>query len=308
MISPDEAGSLQQTLRELLAYKDMDLVRKKELGEKNCLEGIHERAKTVFAPFSRIDESKLERLTNPIHAQLQRAINEFLMFFSDAIEYDPAKGSTKQDLFFRLDRLVLEHSPQTKLIIDYLYPIEDQANKILESIKTTEEDCKRLLRILQNAAAKDGVGENATYFVNAAESHRKAASRWLWTILCLGISLVAFALFAPLISQVLWFRCVDDIQLGITKFIIFTAIASGTAVANRNYSAHRHNDIVNSHREKALLTFERLAEASPDEQTRRVILTHASACIFSPQPTGLVKEGGPLHLPLATEMLRKATD
>ena len=213
----------------------------------------------------------------------------------------------KQDLHFRLDQLVLEHSPQTQVIIDYLYPIEDQANKILESIKTTEEDCKRLLRILQNAAAKGGVGENATYFVNAAESHRHTASRWLWTS-GLGISLVAFALFAPLISQVSWFACVNDIQLGITKFIIFTAIASGTVVAIRNYSTHRHNDIVNSHREKALLTFERLAEASPDEQTRRVILTHASACIFSPQPTGLVKEGGPLQLPPATEMLRKATD
>ena len=103
MISQENAASLKKALSNLLVYKDKDLVRKKELGEKNCLEGIHERANTVFALFSRIDESKLERLTNPIHAQLQRAINEFLMFFSDAIEYDPAKGSTKQDLFFRLD-------------------------------------------------------------------------------------------------------------------------------------------------------------------------------------------------------------
>ena len=55
-----------KALRELLAYKDKDLVRKKELGDRaNCLEGIHERAKTVFALFSRIDESKLERLTDP---------------------------------------------------------------------------------------------------------------------------------------------------------------------------------------------------------------------------------------------------
>lgn len=222
------------------------------MGTEHCLEGMNDRAKPVFALFSRIDESKLGTLTAAPHETLRRSIDYFRNFFEDALRYDPKdmpRGSGGHNLHGRLDQLVLEHYAKTQVIIDYLYPIEDQANKILESIKTTEEDCKRLLRILQNAAAKGGVGENATYFVNAAESHRKAASRWLWTILGLGISLVAFALFAPLISQVAWFGCVDEIQLGITKFIIFTAIASGMVVAIRNYSTHRHNDIVNSHRE-----------------------------------------------------------
>ena len=58
MISPDEAGALQQTSRALLAYKDRDFVRKEQLGTEHCLDGMNDRAKPVFALFSRIDESK----------------------------------------------------------------------------------------------------------------------------------------------------------------------------------------------------------------------------------------------------------
>ena len=64
MISPDGAGSLRQALRELVAYSDKDLVRKQQLGTEHYLEGKNERAKPVFALFSRIDESKLGRLTD----------------------------------------------------------------------------------------------------------------------------------------------------------------------------------------------------------------------------------------------------
>ena len=296
---------------ELLSYSSRDFVRKEELGTEFCLEGMNELAKPVFALFSRIDESKLDYLEGPSYVTLKDSIGAFRNFFDEAQRYnakDGPRGSGKHSLHGRLDHLVSEHYAKTQVMIDYLFPLDAAANDFLESIKSIKEDHERLLKTLQNVVAREGVGENATYFVKAAESHRQAASKWLWIILCLGISLVAFALSAPLISQVPWFANVDLIHLGITKFIIFTAIASGMVVAIRNYSTHRHNDIVNSHREMALLTFERLAQATSDEQARRVILTHASACIFSPQPTGLVKEGGALKLPLATELLRKATD
>ena len=168
MISPDEAGALRQTLRELLAYKDMDLVRKEQLGTEHCLEGINERAKPVLALFSRIDESKLGTLTGASHETLGRSIDAFRNFFEDALGYDPkdmSRGSSEHNLHGRLDQLVLEHYAKTQVIIDYLYPLEDQANNILESIKAIEEKCKRVLRALQNTAAKEGVGENATNFL-----------------------------------------------------------------------------------------------------------------------------------------------
>ena len=56
-MTSDIADSFQQALRELLAYKDKDLVRKEQLGTEHCHEGMNERTKPVFALFSRIDDS-----------------------------------------------------------------------------------------------------------------------------------------------------------------------------------------------------------------------------------------------------------
>ncbi|MCU1418814.1 MAG: hypothetical protein JWP32_2988, partial [Schumannella sp.] len=61
-------------------------------------------------------------------------------------------------------------------------------------------------------------------------------------------------------------------------------------LSSRNFMSHKHNMIINSHRESALHTFEALAKASNhDSSARDIILTHASACIFSPQETGYAK-------------------
>ena len=43
--------------------------------------------------------------------------------------------------------------------------------------------------------------------------------------------------------------------------------------------------------EQALLTFEALVAGAKEATNKDVILTHASACIFAPQPTGYSPEG-----------------
>ena len=57
-------------------------------------------------------------------------------------------------------------------------------------------------------------------------------------------------------------------------------------VATLNYSTHKHNAVVNRHRQNALLTYRSLVEASGDAGTEDIILAHAASCIFSPQETG----------------------
>ena len=131
MISPDKVESLRETLSELLAYKDKDLVRKEELGTENCLEGIDQRTEVILSIFSRIDESKLEFLTARASEHLQSTINEFLEVFSNTIAYDPINGNQKEGVFFWLYALVLEHLPQTQVLIDYLFPHDAGANDYL---------------------------------------------------------------------------------------------------------------------------------------------------------------------------------
>ena len=60
----------------------------------------------------------------------------------------------------------------------------------------------------------------------------------------------------------------------------------------RNFLSHKHNAIVNKHRQNALLTFNALVDAAKSEDRRDVVLTYAASCIFSPQDTGYAKSSG----------------
>lgn len=57
-------------------------------------------------------------------------------------------------------------------------------------------------------------------------------------------------------------------------------------MAARNYATHKHNAVVNRHRQNALLTYRALVAAAGEKGTEDVVLAHAASCIFSPQDTG----------------------
>ena len=73
----------------------------------------------------------------------------------------------------------------------------------------------------------------------------------------------------------------------------------------RVYKAHRHNYVINKHRQNALRTFEAFVKAAKDEQTKSAVLLQATQCIFSPQPTGyLTHEAEPSGSPQILEIIR----
>ena len=49
------------------------------------------------------------------------------------------------------------------------------------------------------------------------------------------------------------------------------------------FISHKHNAIVNRHRQNALLTYKALVEAAGDTPNREVIFVQAAACIFNPK-------------------------
>jgi hypothetical protein len=63
-------------------------------------------------------------------------------------------------------------------------------------------------------------------------------------------------------------------------------------MAARNYATHKHNAVVNRHRQNALLTYRALVEAAAEGNTQDIVLAHAASCIFSPQDTGFAQVRG----------------
>ena len=76
------------------------------------------------------------------------------------------------------------------------------------------------------------------------------------------------------------------------NFFFFAILDYLVLFCARNFLSHKHNTIVNKHRQNALVTFNVLGEAAGKDENRDVILTYVAARIFSPQDTGHIKQGG----------------
>lgn len=58
------------------------------------------------------------------------------------------------------------------------------------------------------------------------------------------------------------------------------------SMSARNYHSNKHNEVVNKHRQNALLTYEVIAHAIKDSDKRDTVLQHAASCIIAPQASG----------------------
>jgi hypothetical protein len=77
------------------------------------------------------------------------------------------------------------------------------------------------------------------------------------------------------------------IQKILARLVIISILYFGVIWFIKNYRAHRHLSVLNSHRQNALETFESFVEgAGGDEQTKNAVLLEATHCIFSPANTG----------------------
>jgi hypothetical protein len=75
----------------------------------------------------------------------------------------------------------------------------------------------------------------------------------------------------------------------------------------KNFLSHKHNSIVNKHRQNALMTYSALADAASSEEAKDIVLNHAASCIFSPQETGYIKNESAGNNKSIVELLPKTT-
>ncbi len=108
----------------------------------------------------------------------------------------------------------------------------------------------------------------------------------------MALAVGAYAALSMFLHKIPWIMpragCVSDSATECKKCSsIFVVMAYMLLLFARNFLAHKHNAIVNKHRQNALLTFKALVDAAGGEERRDVILTYAAACIFSPTGNGI---------------------
>ncbi len=170
-----------------------------------------------------------------------------------------------------------------------LQAIEDKSTKIAENLSQHEIDAKAALDEIRRVAAEEGVTKQAVHFNAEHEHHTAEAHSWQIYTVRLSIALGIFAILSLFLHKIPFLKpenTYDAVQLSISKFLIFSVMAYMLFLSAKNFLNHKHNAIVNKHRQNALMTHTALVEASGNDGVRDAVLLQASSCIFSPQATG----------------------
>jgi len=179
-----------------------------------------------------------------------------------------------------------------------------------EGLSKKVEAAEQALASVRRLAAETGVSEHSKYFREEADQHRSSANRWLVATGVLAVGTVAFGVWSYAyhlkLAQVVPTPAL--IQLTIAKLIVFSILVTGVVWTGQVYRAHRHNYVVNKHRQNALSTFQAFAQAAEDPQTKSAVLLQAMQSVFAPQQTGF-SERGPegASAPQVLEIVREAT-
>lgn len=167
--------------------------------------------------------------------------------------------------------------------------IRDQSEKLTEQLHTAKDGADKALSEIRAVAAEQGVSQQASYFKAEAEDQEKLASVWLTYTYRFAGAVGAFAVLSLFLHKIEWLRPdsnAEMFQLVSSKLLIFAVLGYLLLMAARNYITHKHNAVINRHRQNALLTYRALVEASANPGTEDIVLAHAASCIFAPQETG----------------------
>jgi uncharacterized membrane protein YidH (DUF202 family) len=310
---------VEEAFKSLVRVKSFDadtLPRKEELGSLN-FEAAVAPANRLLTLYRRIDEEVLPELAptllQQLTAQANGHFNQLNQIATVALmdqqnpkshrdvlvsgleqQYEPAFMALLPCISYSLGRATDFDSLQFEARVA-AQEMKDRSAGLAAEMQVLKSDAEGVLATVKKVAAEQGVSQQAIYFKTEAEGHSTQAQHWLRWTQGLTAALVAFAALSfflhriPIIAPENSFEAV---QLSISKVLVFVTLASFLLLAARNFNAHRHNAIVNKHRQNSLVTYEALVKAASAEASRDIVLTRAAESIFNPQPTGFTKADG----------------
>jgi hypothetical protein len=170
--------------------------------------------------------------------------------------------------------------------------IEDQSSNITNQLEQSKLQAESILDEIRKVAAEQGVSQHAIYFKEEHESHETEAKNWLkYTIIIASVLALVSILFV-FASKWPWLAPKDKyeaLQLIASKVFIYATISYLLYLAGKNFLSHKHNSVLNKHRQNALMTFKAMSDAGKTQECKEIILAQAAYCMFNPQETGYIK-------------------
>jgi hypothetical protein len=318
MGTAEEAGVRKEaadSLGRIQEFKVESLVREKELGERLNFREVVPAATRLIDLYRRLAPIALEDFPVEILQQIKAVANQDFNRFNEILAFSPDEGSPQSRRQQLIQGVSDSYTAAFKTIykpIAYslhrsadfqrleregratLQAVQDQAGAITGALKKQLEDAARIVDDVRKVAAETGVTQQARYFKEEADSHEATASKWKLMTYKMAWAIGAYAVGSLFVAKIPFLVPTDvfqSVQLAISKVLIFAVLSYVLYLAAKNFVAHSHNAIVNRHRQNALLTYKALVDATKSPEKRETVLSHAAACIFSPQPTGYSSDG-----------------
>lgn len=175
-----------------------------------------------------------------------------------------------------------------------------QTEGVVARLKETQKEAEKILQQIKETTQKATVEKEAIHFKEEAERHRTAAYAWLGVSAVIAVITFWFAwdnfsFYTQLLMKddargAATLTTAQSIQLGLAKLLLFSFLVGGIVWSGRVYRAHRHNYVVNKHRQNALSTFKTFVSSTQDQQTKNAVLLQATQCVFAPQATGYITQ------------------
>ena len=221
-----------------------------------------------------------------VHADLLRSISNFC---------DTAKGPLGHIVAYLSSRKVEQFRTEISNTVDTAVDrlgtetnrAEENNNEVAKLRKETQQELNQLKLERQNQQAKQSVSEFTEIFEKQAKAYHEGAQNWLK--IAGGVTAVFFLAF---IGLSLWLKPGSSEWDGIlqnlfAKGFLLSPIYLWLNRSIKNYTAQKHLEVINTHRQKALETFDRFVEsAGENPETRHAVLSAATEAIFDANQTG----------------------
>lgn len=313
------AKQVEETIASLRRVQDFDVAtigqRERLGGELNFEDAIPPVERTV-ALFREISPDVLADVSKPFRDRVRQQadalfnrLEQIRTFSASAPNPKQTRDGFVQELISSYDQTFEQLWPAIAYSIrratDFsrmehearaaIQAISDRTSEAEEALKARQNEADAALEAIRKVAAEHGVSQQAIYFKEEADAHQEEAGRWLKRTSWLTVGLGAFATATLFLHKWSWLAPAspyEAAQLAIGKVLVFAAMTFFLILSARSYMAHRHNAIVNKHRQNSLVTYRALVEAAGDAANRDIILAKAAESIFASQGTAFAKSEG----------------
>ena len=263
----------------------------------NEVQAIKSQADSVYNLFEQVmsfearqadAEPTHQRLINQIEGQYQPAFTTLYPFISYAMART-------------VDFSALESQGRTAI-----QAVKDQSGDLMKELADQRKEAGDILQEVRKAASEKGVSQQSKYFADEASAHREKAENWRNTTIFMSIAVGLYgiaALFFHRIPLIAPESLAEAVQFVASKILIFFVLAYMLFLSARNFLSHRHNEIVNKHRQNALMTYKALVDAGGTPETRDIVLNHAAASIYKLHDTGYIRGGGDKQGPSSSSVV-----